>query len=157
MDQLSESQRGYIIPCPVKCGMELFIHSQTWTLAPLKLRMDKYFHPALHNECNFISMLEFNHVNKAGPRSCCVRLIANHATSLHLLICRSRMICIDITCSQVWNELYDLKEIFKTNSVETRGKIRPRNYTKISLRRNLLCSALYTILCKELCNIKMLC
>ena len=52
----------------VKCGMELFIDSQTSTIAPLKLG-NRLFHPTLYNGCNYLPMLGIKsiHVSKMCP------------------------------------------------------------------------------------------
>ena len=51
--------------------MKLFIHSETSTVVPLKLGMDKYFHPTLYNGCKYLSIpeLKLNYVSKRGPRT----------------------------------------------------------------------------------------
>ena len=39
------------------CRMKLLIHSQTSTVAPLKLGMDQWFHPTPFWACSYLSML----------------------------------------------------------------------------------------------------
>ena len=54
------------VHCNVMCGMKSFIHSQTlWSL-----RMDKIFHPALYQACDYLSLLglKLNHVNEMDRR-----------------------------------------------------------------------------------------
>ena len=54
------------VHCNVMCGMKSFIHSQTlWSL-----RMDKRFHPALYQACDYLSLLglKLNHVNEMDRR-----------------------------------------------------------------------------------------
>ena len=49
--------------------MKLLIHSQTLTVQPLKLGMDKQFHPTRYYGYNYLSKLglKLNHVSKRGP------------------------------------------------------------------------------------------
>ena len=44
--------------------------SQNWRVAALKLGMNKWFNPTLHNVCNYLFMpgLKFIHASKRGPR-----------------------------------------------------------------------------------------
>ena len=50
-------------------GMKLIIHSQTSTVAPFPLGMDKKFHLPLYDICYYLSMLglKFIHVDKRAP------------------------------------------------------------------------------------------
>ena len=62
-------------------GMEL--HSQTSTMEPLNVEMDKLFHPTLYNGCDYVSMLgsKLIHVSKGG-----------NWCDLSLVICLFRLI-----------------------------------------------------------------
>ena len=52
------------------CGMKLLIHSETSTVEPLKLGMNKKFQSTRSTECDYLSMLELklDHISKRGCR-----------------------------------------------------------------------------------------
>ena len=60
------SQHGKVNTRPEKCWMKLFMHSQTSRVQP---RMDKWFHLALYNGCNYLSIdgIKLIDVSKRGP------------------------------------------------------------------------------------------
>ena len=49
--------RSHIWTNIIKRGMKLHSHSQTSAVAPLKLVMDKQFHPTFYDVCDYLSML----------------------------------------------------------------------------------------------------
>ena len=68
----------------IKCVIELFIHSQTSTIQPLKFGMDKWLYPTLYWACGYLSIrgLKLIHVDKRVPRcricACAMRATLHH-------------------------------------------------------------------------------
>ena len=78
-------------------SMKLLIYFKTWTVAPLKLGMDKQFRPTFYRACDYLSMLglTLNHVSKEATG---VRLNRRIPISGKVKVDRRFHRCTDIKC-----------------------------------------------------------